>query len=86
MFEKDVFYVDSVVAPSHHFQQSDSVAIISSLECSGEENNILDCAYDLMTLQCSNESAALQCIGMIRGSIGYNFFLVKIFRQVTFLL
>lgn len=54
--------VGSGVVPSHHFQQSDRVAIISNLECNGEENGILDCDYDLMTARCSNESAALQCI------------------------
>ena len=57
--------VGSMIVPSHNFQQSDRVAIISSLECTGEEHNILDCVYDLMMSQCRNESAAVQCIGML---------------------
>ena len=51
--------------------RSDNAAILGGVECTGEEDNILDCAYDLVTSQCSNESAALQCVGMVKGSIGY---------------
>ena len=61
--------VGSMVVSSHRFQQSDGVAIISGLLCTGEENTILDCAYDLTTSHCNNESAALQCIGMLRDSV-----------------
>ena len=50
-----------MVLPSH---QSDSATSIGGVECTGEEDNILDCAYDLVTSQCSNGTAALQCIGM----------------------
>lgn len=49
-------------------RQSDSAASIGGVECTGEEDNILDCAYDLEISQCSNGSAALQCVGMIRES------------------
>ena len=61
-------FAGSVVVPT---RQSDNTAIISGVECTGEEANILDCVYDLSISQCSNGSAALQCIGMIRRSIGY---------------
>ena len=51
---------------NHGFQPSGNiVVVISGLECTGEENFILECVYNRTTSQCSNRSAALQCIGML---------------------
>ena len=52
------------------------------MECTGEEENFLDCAYDLVTSQCSNGTAALQCVGK---SESYNTYSVgSIFRQLEY--
>ena len=56
-----------IIVSSHHFSQSEKLATIGDLNCSGGESHVLDCVIDSDTTVCSPyNNAALQCIGRLK--------------------